>query len=77
MAATAKYLCCHPRVEGIAPAVLGTVSASSLIPIFRRQNTELRLAHAHAIMHVTRPFLLQAFADLISFSGPTNNPQRS
>lgn len=40
------------------PPLLGAVSPSSLVPSFRRQAVALQLAHAHAIMHATRPFLL-------------------
>ncbi|EHA56380.1 hypothetical protein MGG_02226 [Pyricularia oryzae 70-15] len=40
------------------PPLLGAVRPSSLVPSFRRQAVALRLAHAHAIMHATRPFLL-------------------
>ncbi|KAK3623873.1 hypothetical protein LTR56_021329 [Elasticomyces elasticus] len=41
------------------PVILsGAVHPSSLIPIFRRQTMVLALAHAHAIMLVTRPLLL-------------------
>lgn len=46
------------------PPILGTVRASSLIPIFRRQQTVLKIAYAHAVMHVTRPFLLNNFSNL-------------
>ncbi|TKA82449.1 hypothetical protein B0A49_00048 [Cryomyces minteri] len=46
------------------PPILGAVRASSLIPIFQRQNTVLRLAYAHAIILANRPFLLSNFADL-------------
>ncbi|KAF5667172.1 C6 transcription factor [Fusarium heterosporum] len=40
------------------PPHLGTVRPSSLIPIFSRQATALKLAYCHAVMHTTRPFLL-------------------
>ncbi|EFQ33768.1 fungal specific transcription factor domain-containing protein [Colletotrichum graminicola M1.001] len=40
------------------PHHLGTVRPMSLIPSFRRQNTALKLAYCHAIMHANRPFLL-------------------
>ncbi|KAM5350671.1 hypothetical protein ACJ41O_007176 [Fusarium nematophilum] len=40
------------------PPHLGTVRPSSLIPTFARQATALKLAYCHAIMHTTRPFLL-------------------
>ncbi|KXH68293.1 fungal specific transcription factor domain-containing protein [Colletotrichum salicis] len=42
------------------PHHLGTVRPLSLIPSFRRQNTALKLAYCHAIMHANRPFLLGA-----------------
>ncbi|TDZ38788.1 Activator of stress genes 1 [Colletotrichum spinosum] len=44
------------------PHHLGTVRPMSLIPSFRRQNTALKLAYCHAIMHANRPFLLGATA---------------
>ncbi|KAF6804581.1 fungal specific transcription factor domain-containing protein [Colletotrichum sojae] len=40
------------------PHHLGTVRPLSLIPSFRRQNTALKLAYCHAVMHANRPFLL-------------------
>lgn len=41
------------------PAYLsGAIRPSSLIPIFRRQSTVLKLAYVHAVMLVNRPFLL-------------------
>ncbi|KAL6917042.1 hypothetical protein FSST1_008537 [Fusarium sambucinum] len=40
------------------PPHFGTVRPSSLIPIFSRQSTALKLAYCHAVMHTTRPFLL-------------------
>ncbi|KLU90414.1 hypothetical protein MAPG_10268 [Magnaporthiopsis poae ATCC 64411] len=40
------------------PPLLGAVRPSSLVPSFRRQSVALQLAHTHAIMHATRPFLL-------------------
>ncbi|KAM0212510.1 hypothetical protein ACHAPQ_009601 [Fusarium lateritium] len=40
------------------PPHIGTVRPSSLIPIFSRQATALKLAYCHAVMHTTRPFLL-------------------
>ncbi|KAM0553296.1 hypothetical protein ACHAPJ_007309 [Fusarium lateritium] len=40
------------------PPHLGTVRPSSLIPAFSRQATALKLAYCHAVMHTTRPFLL-------------------
>jgi len=45
------------------PAFLsGAIHPSSLIPIFQRQLTVLRLAHSHAIMLVNRPLLLRNYA---------------
>lgn len=40
------------------PPHFGTVKPSSLIPIFSRQSMALKLAYCHAVMHTTRPFLL-------------------
>ncbi|KAG5655113.1 hypothetical protein KAF25_001886 [Fusarium avenaceum] len=40
------------------PHHVGTVRPSSLIPTFSRQATALKLAYCHAVMHTTRPFLL-------------------
>ncbi|RFN48391.1 hypothetical protein FIE12Z_7351 [Fusarium flagelliforme] len=40
------------------PPQFGSVRPSSLIPIFSRQSTALKLAYCHAVMHTTRPFLL-------------------
>ncbi|KAL2835650.1 fungal-specific transcription factor domain-containing protein [Aspergillus pseudoustus] len=48
------------------PPHLGTVKPSTLIPIFRRQATAISLAYCHALIHVTRPFLL---GDGNTFSG--------
>ncbi|KAF5624978.1 C6 transcription factor [Fusarium sp. NRRL 52700] len=45
------------------PPHLGTVRPSSLIPIFSRQATALKLAYCHAVMHTTRPFLLDHSED--------------
>lgn len=36
----------------------GAIHSSSLIAVFRRQLTVLRLAHAHALMLINRPLLL-------------------
>jgi hypothetical protein len=41
------------------PAHLGSVSPSLLLPRYRRQAVILKLAYHHAIMHASRPFLLQ------------------
>lgn len=43
------------------PLHLGAIRPSMLIPPFRRQATVLKLAHSHAIMHASRPFLLGSF----------------
>lgn len=40
------------------------VDASLLNPLFQRQSNVLRLAHAHALILVHRPFLLWSFEDL-------------
>ncbi|KAL4932423.1 Zn(II)2Cys6 transcription factor [Aspergillus undulatus] len=40
------------------PSYLGTVKPSTLIPSFRREASALRLAYLHALIHATRPFLL-------------------
>ncbi|KAM5388004.1 hypothetical protein ACJA88_001264 [Fusarium oxysporum] len=45
------------------PPHLGTVRPSSLIPIFSRQAAALKLAYCHAVMHTTRPFLLDHSED--------------
>ncbi|KAK2608984.1 hypothetical protein QQS21_002464 [Conoideocrella luteorostrata] len=42
------------------PAHLGSVDPAMLLPTYRRQATVLKLAHAHAIMHVNRLFLLRS-----------------
>lgn len=44
--------------QAALPPHLGAVRPSSLVPIFCRQATALKLAYCHAIMHTTRPFLL-------------------
>lgn len=45
--------------KGQLPAYLsGAIRPSSLIPIFRRQSTVLKLAYAHGVMLVNRPFIL-------------------
>lgn len=43
------------------PLHLGSIRPSMLIPPFRRQAMVLKLAHSHAIMHASRPFLLGNF----------------
>ena len=55
------------------PLFIGLVPASSLIPKFQRQSITLRLAHAHAVIHANRPFLLSNFANA---SKETELPQR-
>lgn len=40
------------------PPHLGAVRPLSLVPSFRRQCIALKLAYAHALIHVNRPFLL-------------------
>ncbi|KAJ5630471.1 uncharacterized protein N7484_010571 [Penicillium longicatenatum] len=50
--------------QSALPPLLGdSVCPSSLISIFQRQLTVIRLAHYHAIMFVTRPLLLWAFSE--------------
>lgn len=46
----------------LPPFISGAIQASSLVPVFRRQQTVLRLAHFHAIMFVTRPLLVRNYA---------------
>lgn len=46
----------------LPPFISGAIQASSLIPVFRRQLTVLRLAHFHALMFITRPLLLRDLA---------------
>lgn len=40
------------------PLHLGSIQPSMLVISFRRQSIALKLAHAHALMHANRPFLL-------------------
>ncbi|KAF4962254.1 hypothetical protein FSARC_9643 [Fusarium sarcochroum] len=47
----------HDWLQALPPH-LGSVRPSSLIPAFSRQATALKLAYCHAVMHTTRPFLL-------------------
>ncbi|KAK7540471.1 fungal-specific transcription factor domain-containing protein [Phyllosticta citribraziliensis] len=47
----------------LPPLLSGCIKPSSLILIFRRQCTVLKLAHAHAVMLVNRPFLLSSKTD--------------
>lgn len=50
--------------QSALPPLLGdSVCPSSLISIFQRQLTVIRLAHYHAIMFVTRPLLLWDFSE--------------
>lgn len=42
------------------PAHLGAVRPSMLILCYRRQATVVKLAHSHAVMHASRPFLLDS-----------------
>lgn len=44
------------------PIFSGDIKPSSLVAIFRRQLTVLRLAYFHAVMFVTRPLLLKNYA---------------
>ena len=46
----------------LPPFISGAVQASTLIPVYRRQLTVLRLAQWHATMFVTRPLLLRDYA---------------
>lgn len=46
----------------LPPIFSGEIKPSSLVAIFRRQLTVLRLAYFHAVMFVTRPLLLKNYA---------------
>lgn len=46
----------------LPPIFSGDIKPSSLVAIFRRQLTVLRLAYFHAVMFVTRPLLLKNYA---------------
>lgn len=46
------------------PPLFNSVRASSLIPPLCRQSQVLQLAYSHAMIHVTRSFLLNDFTDL-------------
>lgn len=46
----------------LPPIFSGDIKPSSLVAIFRRQLTVLRLAYFHAVMFVTRPLLLNNYA---------------
>ncbi|KAJ5619638.1 hypothetical protein N7510_003622 [Penicillium lagena] len=47
-----------------APPLFNSVRATSLIPPLCRQSQVLQLAYSHAMIHVTRSFLLNDFTDL-------------
>ncbi|KAL1970076.1 hypothetical protein VTN77DRAFT_6481 [Rasamsonia byssochlamydoides] len=49
--------------ESVHP-LFSSVRASSLIPPLRRQSHVLQLAYSHAMIHATRPFMLNDFTDL-------------
>lgn len=51
--------------EGMPP-LFNRVQATSLIPSLCRQSQVLQLAYCHAMIHVTRSFLLNDFTDLRS-----------
>ena len=53
---------------GLPPFISGAVQAGTLVPVFRRQLTVLRLAHYHATMFVTRPLLLRNYAKTLEDS---------
>lgn len=46
------------------PPLFNSVRATSLIPPLCRQSQVLQLAYSHAMIHVTRSFLLNDFTDL-------------
>lgn len=46
--------------ESLPPFLSGAIQAGSLIPVFRRQLTVLRLAYFHATMFATRSLLMSA-----------------
>ncbi|KAK3633300.1 hypothetical protein LTR56_015868 [Elasticomyces elasticus] len=48
--------------QDLPPFISGAVQAGTLVPVFRRQLTVLRLAHYHITMFVTRPLLLRDYA---------------
>lgn len=56
-----------------APPLFNSVRATSLIPPLCRQSQVLQLAYSHAIIHVTRSFLLNDFTDL-SRRPPVSHP---
>ncbi|KAK6437709.1 hypothetical protein LTR95_006093 [Oleoguttula sp. CCFEE 5521] len=62
--------------EKLPPFISGAVQAGTLMPVFRRQLTVLRLAHYHAIMFVTRPLLLRNYAKKLDSSYGTRYRHR-
>lgn len=52
------------RWKETTPPLFNSVKASSLIPPLCRQSQVLQLAYSHAMIHVTRSFLLNDFTDL-------------
>lgn len=50
--------------KGNMPPLFNHVRATSLIPPLCRQSQVLQLAYSHAMIHVTRSFLLNDFTDL-------------
>ncbi|RAH74941.1 Zn(II)2Cys6 transcription factor [Aspergillus aculeatinus CBS 121060] len=49
---------------GLPPFLSGVIHPSSLVPVFRRQLTVLRLARYHAVMFITRPLLLRNYGQM-------------
>lgn len=49
----------------LPPFLSGVIHASSLNPLFRRQCRAVRIAHAHAVMSVTRPLLLRNYSQIL------------
>ncbi|RAL12468.1 Zn(II)2Cys6 transcription factor [Aspergillus homomorphus CBS 101889] len=49
---------------GLPPFLSGVIQPSSLVPVFRRQLTVLRLARYHAVMFITRPLLLRNYGQM-------------
>ena len=56
--ATRRYEQQLAEWESSLPLHLGKIKPSSLVPEFRRQAVALKLAFAHARMHLQRPYLL-------------------
>ncbi|PYH79249.1 hypothetical protein BO82DRAFT_340842 [Aspergillus uvarum CBS 121591] len=58
----------HEQVQswqaGLPPFLSGVIHPSSLVPVFRRQLTVLRLARYHAVMLITRPLLLRNYGQM-------------